>query len=153
MNNGRASKASRSATDPIFKQIITDFFRGWDVDIQTEVEVGRLPRRIDAVVRVAEQALHAIRYLTPFWYFLIHNVIEFKGLADALTIHGYQKILSRCYQYLADHELRTSEIMLTIISARTPRTVLSDPEYSIQTDGRGILFLSRWEIESHPNCD
>ena len=54
MNNERDSKASRPATDPIFKQIITDFFRGWDVDIQTEVEVGRLPRRIDASVRVAE---------------------------------------------------------------------------------------------------
>ena len=125
MNSERGSETGRLATDPIFKQIITSFFQGWEVDIQTEVEVARLPRKIDAVVRVPIRALHAIRYLTPFWYFLVYNVVEFKGPADALTIHGYQRILSRSYQYLAEHKLDNPELTLTLVSARTPRTVLS----------------------------
>ena len=140
MNSERDSETGKSPTDPIFKQVITTFFQGWEVDIQTEVEVARLPRRIDAVARVAIQALHAIRYLTPFWYFLIHNVLEFKGRSDPLTIHGYQQILSRCYQYLSDHKLRTSEITLTIISARTPRTVLSDSDTQFKQLAEGYYF-------------
>ena len=84
MNSEHTSETGKSATDPVFKQIMISFFQGWEVDIQTEVEVSRLPRRIDAVVRVAPRTLHAIRYLTSFWYFLIHNILEFKGRADPL---------------------------------------------------------------------
>ena len=147
MNSEHGSETSRSATDPIFKEVITTFFQGWEVDIQTEVEVARLPRKIDAVVRVPIRALHAICYLTPFWYFLIHNVVEFKGPADALTIHGYQQILSRCYQYLAEHKLRTSEITLTIVSARTPRTVLSAPDIRFKQIAEGYYFYDNGTLK------
>jgi hypothetical protein len=147
MNSERGSETSKSATDPIFKQVITTFFQEWEVDIQTEVEVARLPRRIDAVVRVVPRALHAIRYLTPFWYFLVYNVVEFKGPADALTIHGYQQILSRCYQYLAEHKLRTSELTLTLVSARTPRTVLSDPDIRFKQIAEGYYFYDNGTLE------
>ena len=146
MNSEPASETGRSATDPIFKQIITSFFQRWEVDIQTEVEVARLPRRIDAVVRVAEQALHAIRYLTPFWYFLIDNIIEFKGRTDALTIHGYQQILSRSYQYLAEHKLDNPDLTVTIVSARTPRTVLSKSYLGFKQIAEGYYFYDNGGI-------
>ena len=147
MNGERGSETGQSATDPIFKEVITTFSQGWKVDIQTEVEVARLPRKIDAVVRVPIRALHAIRYLTPFWYFLVYNVVEFKGPADALTIHGYQQILSRCYQYLAEHKLRTSELTLTLVSARTPRTVLSDPDIRFKQIAEGYYFYDKGTLE------
>jgi hypothetical protein len=147
MNSERGSKTERLATDPIFKQMITTFFQGWEVDIETEVEVARLPRKIDAVVRVPARVLREMHSLTPFWYFLIHNVIEFKGLADALTIHGYQQILSRCYQYLAEHKLRTSELTLTLVSARTPRTVLSDPDIRFKQIAEGYYFYDNGTLE------
>ena len=140
MNGERGSETGQSATDPIFKEVITTFFQGWKVDIQTEVEVARLPRKIDAVVRVPTRSLHAIRYLTPFWYFLIHNVVEFKGLADPLTIMGYYRILSRCYQYLPEHKLLATDITLTIICARTPRTFLSLPEIGFKQIAEGYYF-------------
>jgi hypothetical protein len=147
MNSERGSETSKSATDPIFKQVITTFFQEWEVDIQTEVEVARLPRRIDAVVRVVPRALHAIRYLTPFWYFLIHNVIEFKGRADALTIYGYQRILSRSYQYLAEHQLDNPELTLTIVSARKPRTVLSRSYLGFKQIAEGYYFCDNGGLQ------
>ena len=140
MNSERGSKTERLATDPIFKQMITTFFQGWEVDIETEVEVARLPRKIDAVVRVPARVLREMHSLTPFWYFLIHNVIEFKGLADALTIHGYYQILSRCYQYLVEHKVFAPDTTLTIVSARIPRTILSQPEIGFQQIADGYYF-------------
>ena len=80
MNNRRDAETSQSAIDPIFKQMMTSLFQGRGIDIQTEVEVSRLPLRIDVIIRVATQAaLHAIQAVTPFWFFLIHNILEFKG--------------------------------------------------------------------------
>jgi hypothetical protein len=147
MNNERGSETGKSAIDPVFKQVITTLFQGWEINIQTEFEVSKLPLRIDAIIRVPTLALHAIRYLTPFWYFLVYNVVEFKGPADALTIHGYQQILSRCYQYLAEHKLRTSELTLTLVSARTPRTVLSDPDIRFKQIAEGYYFYDNGTLE------
>ena len=90
MNNERDSETGQSAIDPIFKQMMTALFQGTGIDIQTEVEVSRLPLRIDVIIRVATQAaLHAIQTVTPFWFFLIHNILEFKGPGDPLTIWEY----------------------------------------------------------------
>jgi hypothetical protein len=147
MNNERGSETGKSAIDPVFKQVITTLFQGWEINIQTEFEVSKLPLRIDAIIRVPTLALHAIRYLTPFWYFLIHNVIEFKGRADALTIYGYQRILSRSYQYLAEHQLDNPELTLTIVSARKPRTVLSRSYLGFKQIAEGYYFCDNGGLQ------
>ena len=51
----------KSAIDPIFKQIITTLFQGWGINVQTEVEVGQLPLRIDVVIGIEDGYR---RYLT-----------------------------------------------------------------------------------------
>ena len=140
MNNERGSETGKSAIDPVFKQVITTLFQGWEINIQTEFEVSKLPLRIDAIIRVPTLALHAIRYLTPFWYFILHNVLEFKGPGDRLTIKGYNRILGRSRLYLSDHNVTTSELTVTIICAGTPRTVLSQPEIGFQQIAEGYYF-------------
>jgi hypothetical protein len=141
MNSERGSETSKSATDPIFKQVITTFFQEWEVDIQTEVEVARLPLRIDVIIRIATQeALRAIQALTPFWFFLIHNILEFKGPGDALTINGYNRILGRARLYLSKPDVSESELTLTLICAQTPRKILSHPKLGFERIRAGYYF-------------
>ena len=39
MDNNRDAERRKSATDPIFKQVMLTLFQGWEVNIQTEVKV------------------------------------------------------------------------------------------------------------------
>ena len=141
MNNRRDTGTGQSAIDPIFKQMMTSLFQGRGIDIQTEVEVSRLPLRIDVIIRVATPAaLHAIQVVTPFWFFLIHNILEFKGPRDALTIWEYDRILARSRLYRSDHKVPFSELTVTIICAQTPRKVLSHPELGFERIRQGYYF-------------
>ena len=118
MDNSRNAETGRAAIDPIFKQMMTAMFQGQGIDIQTEVEVARLPLRVDVIIRIATQAaLRTIQSLTPFWFFLIHNILEFKGPGDALTIRGYNRILARARLYLSKPGVSESELTLTMICA------------------------------------
>ena len=142
MNNRRDTETGESAIDPIFKQMMTALFQGPGIDIQTEVEVSRLPLRIDVIIRVTTQAaLHAIQSVTPFWFFLIHNILEFKGPGDALTIWEYDRILARARLYRSDHKVPFSELTVTMICAQTPRKVLSQPELGFENRyGMGTIL-------------
>ena len=111
------------------------------IDIQTEVEVARLPLRVDVIIRIATQAaLRTIQSLTPFWFFLIHNILEFKGPGDALTIRGYNRILARARLYLSKPGVSESELTLTMICAQTPRKVLSHPKIGFEQMREGYYF-------------
>jgi hypothetical protein len=141
MNNKRNAETGRAAIDPIFKQMMTEMFQGPGINIQTEVEVARLPLRIDVIIRIATQeALRAIQALTPFWFFLIHNILEFKGPGDALTINGYNRILGRARLYLSKPDVSESELTLTLICAQTPRKILSHPKLGFERIRAGYYF-------------
>jgi hypothetical protein len=141
MNNKRNAETGRAAIDPIFKQMMTEMFQGPGINIQTEVEVARLPLRIDVIIRIATQeALRAIQALTPFWFFLIHNILEFKGPGDALTINGYNRILGRARLYLSKPDVSESELTLTLICAQTPRKILSHPKIGFERIREGYYF-------------
>ena len=100
MNSERDSETGKSAIDPIFKHMITALFQGQGINIQTEVEVGLFPLRIDVVIGIqTPEALRAIRGQTPYEHFLNDNILEFKGPGDALTIDGFYRILTRSFRY------------------------------------------------------
>ena len=141
MNNALDSETGQSAIDPIFKQMMTALFQGQGIDIQTEVEVARLPLRADVIIRIAtREALRAIQSLTPFWFFLIHNILEFKGPGDPLTIWEYDRILARARLYRSTHKVPFSELTLTMICAQTPRKVLSHPKIGFERIRAGYYF-------------
>ena len=58
----------RRQIDPIFKQVLTDELLPFTTTMQTEVEVSRLPRTIDALVTLtkADERLR-VRTETPFF--------------------------------------------------------------------------------------
>ena len=161
VNNRRNTETGKSAMDPIFKQMMTALFQGRGIDIQTEVEVSRLPLRIDVIIRVdTPEALHAIQAQTSFWFFLIHNILEFKGPGDALTIWEYDRILARARLYRSDHKVPFSELTVTMICAQTPRKLLSQPElgferirqgyYSSDHRGLNVYLIAINELPTMP---
>jgi hypothetical protein len=119
----------RHPIDPIFKQVLTEELTPLTAALQTEVEVSRLPRTIDALITLAtEEELQRVRQQTPFFYFLRHNQIEFKGREDPLTIAGCHLISGRTQLYLGEQDASFQEMTVTIICASKPRTVLAYAE-------------------------
>ena len=113
-------------TGPVFKQVLTFHCGQWDIWLQTEFEVSRLPRTIDAIIRLdPSQKEEQLQSQTPFGHFRAHNLIEFKGRRDPLTIAEYHLILGRAYLYLGEHDILPHQTTVTIVSARKPRRVLS----------------------------
>ncbi|MFN8486519.1 MAG: hypothetical protein U0350_02940 [Caldilineaceae bacterium] len=119
------SPESRHAIDPIFKQVLTEEIAPL-ASLQTEVEVSRLPRTIDALVTLnTDEEVLRVRTKTPFFHFLRYNQVEFKGREDPLTIAGCHLISGRTQLYLGEHGMAQEEMTVTIICAGKPRTVLT----------------------------
>jgi hypothetical protein len=93
--------------------------------IETQVEVSRLPRTMDALVLLPKaEDREKVRKETAFDYFRVHNQLEYKGKEDRLTRNGYHLIIGRSHLYLGEKKISTSEMTVTIISSRKPRQVL-----------------------------
>lgn len=120
------SRKQRSPLDPVFKQVLVDEFAGYQAALQTEVEVGRLPRKIDAVLTVeAEEERQKICVETPFFYCAKHNQMEFKGRRDRLTEEGYHTIDGRKHFLLSERKVSAFELTVTVICAGKPQAVLT----------------------------
>ena len=141
MDDERDSEQRKSAIDPIFKHMITTLFQGPEINIQTEVEVGLLPLRIDVVIDFqTPEALCTFQGQTPYWHFLNDNILEFKGEGDRLTIEGFYRIVMRCCHYFLERHVSVSELTVTIVCAQTPRKVLSHPEFEFQKIAEGYYL-------------
>lgn len=120
------TEEERQEIDPVFKQIVEDAFAAYKATCQTQYEVGRLPRTIDALVTIDDEAeQEKIRAETLFFYFLKHNQLEFKGHHDRLTKKGYHTIRGRMEFLLREKAVSPFDTTVTIISAGRPRTVLT----------------------------
>ncbi len=128
----------RYTPDSIFKRIITLRFAELGIPLQTQVEVSYLPRTIDAVVILRPEAdREKIRSETPFLYAGPHNLIEFKGENDRLTIPNLRLILGRTNLYMGENRIPVSNITLTIVCAGTPRNVLKHSQAEIEFESLG----------------
>ena len=139
------SNVQLAPTDPVFKQVLIFHCGQWDIWLQTEFEVSRLPRTIDAIIRLdPSQKEEQLQSQTPFGHFRAHNLIEFKGRRDPLTIAEYHLILGRAYLYLGEHDILPHQMTVTIVSARKPRRVLS------HRLGIGFLHLASQSVIRQP---
>jgi len=120
------NKEPRQQVDPVFKQVLVDELTPLTKALQTEVEVSRLPRTIDALVTLATaDELQSVHTATLFFYFGTHNQVEFKGREDPLTIAGYHLISGRTQLYVGEQDVSLQAMTVTIICAAKPRTVLT----------------------------
>jgi hypothetical protein len=118
-------RLERAEIDPVFKEVMTFNFGQLSLPIETQVEVSRLPRTMDALVLLPKaEYREKVRKETAFDYFRVHNQLEYKGKEDRLTRNGYHLIIGRSHLYLGEKKISTSEMTVTIISSRKPRQVL-----------------------------
>jgi len=72
--------------------------------------------------------LQTVRTNTPFFYFLYHNQVEFKGRRDPLTVQGYHLIRGRTHLYLGEQKIPPEQMVVTIVCAGKPKTVFTYAE-------------------------
>ena len=138
-DDNTGSTTERHEIDPVLKEVLTFSFGELGIPIQTQVEISRLPRTMDVLV-VAEQSgnLEKISHGTAFDFFRVHNSIEFKGKSDPLTIFDYHLILGRAHLYLGERKISTSEMTVTIVSARKPIKVLRQSQNDVKWQEIGV---------------
>ena len=130
--------AQRYTPDSIFKRIMTLRFAELGIPLQTQVEVSYLPRTIDAVVILRHEVdWEKIRLETPFPHAGPHNLIEFKGENDRLTIPDFRLILGRSNLYMGENRIPVSDITITIVCAGTPRKVLKHSQAEVEFESLG----------------
>lgn len=123
---------NRDFLDPVFKEVMTSNFAQLALPVETQVEISRLPRTMDALVVLEETTeREKVRAQTVFNYFRVHNQIEFKGKEDPLTRKEYNLIRGRSYLYLGEKRISASLMTVTIISARQPRNVLYHSSFDV----------------------
>ncbi|MFZ4656763.1 MAG: hypothetical protein ACOYNY_07120 [Caldilineaceae bacterium] len=122
----RNKKRQHRQIDPVFKQVLSDEMTAFGATLQTQVEVSRLPRTIDALLTIhSAEDRQRICAETPFFYFLQTNQIEFKGRQDRLTVGGYHLIQGRMHLLLGEQKLSPQAMTVTIVCAGKPRTLLT----------------------------
>ena len=128
----------RYMPDSIFKRIMDLRFTQLGIPLQTQVEVSHLPRTIDAVVVLRHETdQEKVRLETPFPYAGPHNLIEFKGENDRLTIPDFRLILGRSNLYMGENRIPVSDITITIVCAGTPRKVLKHCQIEVEFESLG----------------
>ncbi len=126
----KQTQSKRKFWDPFFKEFLALPFSGLGASIQTEIEVNRLPQRIDALALLESAAARARVRANPLLSYLrTHNLFEFKGKNDRLNESAYHRICMRARGYLADKQVPATELTLTIVSSRKPRALLSRPPF------------------------
>lgn len=124
------SPETHTHIDPVFKQILEDKLIPMKAGVETEVEVNRLPLKIDAIITVdTEEARQHLQNETPFFYFLTCNQVEFKGEEDPFTVREYYRVFGRTNFYLSEHDTEPDTMTVTIVCANKPKNVLAYKQF------------------------
>ena len=125
MSEPKQKKKQRKEIDPVFKQLVVSLSERHNFPLETQVEVGRLPRTIDVVIRLdSPYEIYRVSKETAFIELCSNNQIEFKSIKESLGVKGYQYIRARTYLYMADHGLSAKDMSVTIVCSQTPHNLL-----------------------------
>ncbi len=126
----KQTQSKRKLWDPFFKEFLALLFSGLGASIETEIEVNRLPQRIDGLALLESAAARARVRANPLLSYLrTYNLFEFKGQNDPLNESAYHRICMRARGYLADKQVPATELTLTRVSSRKPRALLTHPPF------------------------
>ncbi|MBM3237700.1 hypothetical protein FJZ31_15535 [Candidatus Poribacteria bacterium] len=113
--------------DAFYKEVLTQFFQKEQVSVNTQVEVGRLPRAIDIAVVCSQNQAQRLGSTSPFIFFRRYNLLEFKSPSDPLTVDEYKRIIARAYLYMADVSMdNLSLITVCAVTSGKPVKVLHE---------------------------
>lgn len=112
--------------DAVYKQVLQRFFQKQQVIANTEVEVGRLPRKIDIALVCSKEERERLALVSSFTFFAQHNLLEFKSPSDRLTPTEYKRIIARAYLYTAEvEEDDLSTLTVCAVTSGKPVKVLT----------------------------
>ncbi len=135
--------------DSAYKAFYERLFQGWNVPVETEVEVSRRARAIDVVIKCLLAHLLLLKD-TAFWFFRRINSLELKSPEDPLTVKNYMLIISRTYALLSKQEEKEdwlpSNATITIVCSVRPDKILDDlnAEFGFfPTEEPGVYFSEK----------
>jgi hypothetical protein len=137
----------RTPWDAVFKEVLLWLCGQAGADVTTEVEVGRLPRKIDSVAVCDEAARAWLAEHTPLDFLNEQTILEGKSVKDYLTPQELLMIMGRAYFYQAQANLLDlSRFTVCVVSAGFPRKVLREVPQLIrfQPVRKGL-----WRAETH----
>jgi len=125
LTDDTSSQVQREEIDPVFKQVLIFRCEQLNISLQTQFEVSRIARTMDALIRFhTSQEIEQAQEQTPLVYLREHNQIEYKGKRDPLTIAGYHLIRGRTHLYLGEKDISAMQMTVTIVCSNKPRKVL-----------------------------
>lgn len=112
-----------------------------DLEFDPEHQLSKEPLRMDMLVIKKDPTVSIKNEIGSI--FKHHNVVEFKGIGDELSIDDYYKVIgyAALYKSLGKHvnEIPTEEISLTLIREAYPRNLLRILE------GYGVTALEKYK--------
>jgi len=115
-------KKPRNIWTLYFAQMLALQTKGIDLEIDYEHELYRNPMRIDVVV--VKKPENVVLKNSAMRFFRNHNVIEFKGPVDNLSVEKYNKVMAYFYAYLAGNKLNFDDVAITLVSIKRPQELL-----------------------------
>jgi hypothetical protein len=118
--------------------------RDYKVEIIPEFQLYKEPMRIDVlIIKLLE---NVVIKNTVMKFFRKHNIVEFKGPSDILSIKAFDRVLSYFYAYLSQNSLDFTEAAITFVSVKRPEKLLeilkNDRKYKIvSAKAKGIYYI------------
>ena len=138
--------------DSAYKAFFERLFQKWNIPIETQVEVSRRAKSIDAVIRCEMEHQKRLKD-TAFWFFKRINSLELKSPEDALNLADYMNIVSRAYGLLAKQKDEAEQLptnaTITIVCSVRPDKILDDlkTELRFSSTSEPGVYLRKQEIE------
>ena len=114
--------------DEFFKLMSKAFFPLFGFEVQTEVELFKLPKKMDVLIlhtdKVDREKIK--KQFSIFHYFSEHNIISFKSLNDRITSENdVLDLVTYTSGYIRSHrEAKTNNTTATLLTSRISKTFL-----------------------------
>jgi len=118
----KTQKKPRNQWTLWFAQMLDIEAKDYGLEIDFEHELFRNPLKID--VLVVKKPENVVLENSAMKFFRNHNIIEFKGPVDNLTIEKYNKVMGYFYVYLAERKVNFDDVAITLISVKKPIDLL-----------------------------
>ena len=147
--NEKQPKKPRNIWTLLFAQMFALETKGIDLEIDYEHELFENPMRID--VLVVKKPKDIVLNNSAMKFFRNHNIIEFKGPVDNLSVRKYNKVMAYFYAYLAGNNLNFDDAAITLVSIRKPIKLLNywekERKYEIiPAEEAGIYYICSKDI-------
>jgi hypothetical protein len=111
-------KKPRNKWTHIFALVMKYLLRDYNVEIIPEFQLYKEPMRIDIlIIKLLDDF---VIKNTVMRFFRKHNVVEFKGPGDNLSIEAFDRVLSYFYAYLSQNSLDFNKVAITFVSVKSP---------------------------------